>query len=257
LSCFERGKKLETAMIKTSMTWNTDKRISEHFSNLKENQKFLQAVGKIRKAADIPAGGYTLDKLRLGEVGFMGKDGLPSKKRAIIEKGVETIMGKFELGPHLAEIITGYIVKGENYSKGMIDYIENTVGCSLSEQGDHYVLYIYPEATKNQVFEFLKKHWDEIDNWFKQQYPKRHKFKLKTKPKRERDSQIVLLYDWGVLTFAGEYRRENAKVFLAERGIKIENAMDISDGFKKLGYNLPTNEAIRKVIERHNKLRKS
>jgi hypothetical protein len=243
------------------MSWATDKKIFEHFSDIKERVDFLKMVKKIRKDTGLPPAGLNMEEtkkehIRHGGNGhYIWEEIVGLKGEETIINGTAQILKKLKLGRHLEYLVKGYIIQGDDYAHGMIPLTSETVGCLLDDEGDHYRLYIFPEATKNHTIAFLKANWHWIDESFKYEYRKRHALKIKTKPNRMRDKQIIELYDWGILTSAGTFNTKNALEFLARNGIE-EDAIGVSAGLKSMGYNLPKLEAIKKVIQRRNKLRK-
>ncbi|MCX6819875.1 MAG: hypothetical protein NT019_01100 [Candidatus Adlerbacteria bacterium] len=241
------------------MTWVSDKKILEHFSDLRERKDFLKLVAKVRHNAHLPSAGLDITKIikENGHSIFFWEAHVSTNDRRIIEKGAKEILKRLNLGPHLEEIIISYIAKGDGYDKGLTSSVSVTVGCLLSEQDDHFLMYIYPEATQNHTIQFLKDNWDYIKYWLQEKHPERQALKVKKRTQRDRDRKIIELYDWGVLKASGVYNLKNAKVFLATRGIEVDDVLDIYKSFKRLNYALPKPDAIKKVVQRYNKLRKS
>ncbi len=262
------------------MSWRTDKGILEHFNHIKERRDFVTDVAELRKRAKIDADGLNVEKLLKkdeNEYFFNWLNHVPGGSEQVVETGVADILRKHELGHHLEDIVRAYVIFGQHMPSDNWRFtgIEKTVGCALDQKADASILYIYPEATLNRTISFLKQNWSEIENLQMQvAYEKeaslksenwseietqdidwqrtRFQTRIKTRTQSVRNEKLIELSKLGVLRVSGIINQQNAKKFLSQRGIEIEDFLDIDSGLKKLGYAVPKNpDTTKKALQRH------
>ncbi len=240
------------------MDTDWDKSILEHFLDIKEGKKFQKMVTDIRKSLGVPPGGILIGK----KITHSTKNETGGKLDAVflntLNQSVNKLFKDLNLEPYLKEIVIWFIKYGENTLDDELipETKDETVHCYLKFDNGDFLIGIRPGATENEVRNFLHKHWSKIKTFPESilENPPHKSPRVKNKPKRSRDKKIMELYDEGLITAAGLVNKKNAPTYFKRFG--IEPPFTLNDIGDVLEIEMPDISAIKKIIERYQKLRK-
>ncbi len=226
-----------------------DKKSNEIFRNLIQSQNFWDSLKREREAISKLNGG-----LASIETSRQFKND-KSFKRFI--KASKNLLKEFGLNQHFSSIIEDYLIYGKKFEQKFANREFSVYGAYLYLNFKHLnpgkaVVEIYPGATLKSVQNLIAEWWGSIDKNFREKFPEEYKYRVKTKPNRERDLKIYNLYKSKVIQSNG---KANIRTMRELYGIEFATSTSNNDLRKIIsdneGIKLPNSiDTIRNIIQR-------
>lgn len=235
---------------------NYSKKTIEQLKRLNEYSSFKTLISEIRSKIGIPETGFTKE-LTYGDI--INND---TKFCKALRVAANKIITKYDLSKSMQAVVEDYIMDGASifeegqnatvYSGHCVDtdYTgDEEKYLRTGKPKDYVSIQIYPGAEKSDVKELIDKEWSKIKKFLEKKDADKYKKRLKVKPKRNRDKQLLELNKKGVLTNLGAINIEKAKKFFDEQGIKHDK--NLLEVLKNLIKDFPNSqEARKKAIEK-------
>lgn len=242
------------------MDWGVvdDKKSLEQFRNLIERTEFQSVAKEVRKELGYPDNGWPN-----GKFDFYKLFGSDDNAMACLNKAVQTLQQKFKFKKNLEELVLSYLAdphfltKEKQLPRKVLVRLDS-FGVSLDwinlfSDGEPATLYITAGATKRDVLNFLNDWWWFIDGQLRRHHPEDYLAgRIRIKKYRERDRKIIKLYEKGLIKTDGHLKNNKVAEFLKTHGIEVGlKFVGYKQSLRDLGYELPSEDAIRKIIQQH------